>query len=118
MTFYLVFLTIIIAVITILMLLIVNMISKKTFIDREKSSPFECGFDPKSTARLPFSLHFFLIAVIFLIFDVEITLLFPLIMSLKMSSLTSYCLILSTFIMILVIGLFHEWNQGALDWSS
>nr|YP_010309762.1 NADH dehydrogenase subunit 3 [Lagorina sericea]UMR54879.1 NADH dehydrogenase subunit 3 [Lagorina sericea] len=101
-----------------LMLTIVNLISKKTFMDREKSSPFECGFDPKSSARLPFSLHFFLIAVIFLIFDVEITLLFPLIMSLKMSSLYSYSMILVIFIVILIIGLYHEWNQGALNWTA
>nr|YP_009338120.1 NADH dehydrogenase subunit 3 [Lytta caraganae]ANG08422.1 NADH dehydrogenase subunit 3 [Lytta caraganae] len=104
--------------ITSLMLMIVNLISKKTFIDREKSSPFECGFDPASSARLPFSLHFFLIAVIFLIFDVEITLLLPLIMSMKMSSLSMYMIVLMIFIIILLMGLFHEWSQGALKWTS
>nr|UKE80170.1 NADH dehydrogenase subunit 3 [Pyrota palpalis] len=108
----------IIMMISALMLLIVSMISKKTFIDREKSSPFECGFDPFSSARLPFSLHFFLIAVIFLIFDVEITLLFPMIMSLKTSSLASYFIILMIFILILLLGLFHEWKQGALNWTT
>nr|YP_010309671.1 NADH dehydrogenase subunit 3 [Actenodia billbergi]UMR54788.1 NADH dehydrogenase subunit 3 [Actenodia billbergi] len=108
----------IIVTISMLMLMIVSMISKKTFIDREKSSPFECGFDPKSSARLPFSLHFFLIAVIFLIFDVEITLLFPLIISLKMSSPLHYFIVMMTFMLVLLMGLFHEWNQGALDWSS
>nr|YP_010272321.1 NADH dehydrogenase subunit 3 [Meloe mediterraneus]UKE80242.1 NADH dehydrogenase subunit 3 [Meloe mediterraneus] len=108
----------IILIITALLLMIVNLISKKAFSDREKSSPFECGFDPKSSARLPFSLHFFLIAVIFLIFDVEITLLFPLIMSLKMSSLGNYTIVLTLFIIILILGLFHEWNQGALNWTS
>nr|YP_010563525.1 NADH dehydrogenase subunit 3 [Epicauta emmerichi]UBU96209.1 NADH dehydrogenase subunit 3 [Epicauta emmerichi] len=101
-----------------LMLIIVNLISKKTFMDREKMSPFECGFDPKSSARLPFSLHFFLIAVIFLIFDVEITLLFPLVMSLKYSSLGNYFIIMTVFIMILILGLLHEWKQGALEWTS
>nr|YP_010309736.1 NADH dehydrogenase subunit 3 [Epicauta tenella]UMR54853.1 NADH dehydrogenase subunit 3 [Epicauta tenella] len=110
--------SLIIMIITSLMLIIVNLISKKTTMDREKMSPFECGFDPKSSARLPFSLHFFLIAVIFLIFDVEITLLFPLVMSLKYSSLGNYFVVLTIFIAILVLGLFHEWNQGALEWTS
>nr|AXS66566.1 NADH dehydrogenase subunit 3 [Tenebrionoidea sp. 9 KM-2017] len=109
-------LSIIIFIICSLMILIVALISKKTFADREKSSPFECGFDPKSSARLPFSLHFFLIAVIFLIFDIEITLLFPMIITLKISNLYSYFIILSFFIIILLIGLFHEWKQGALNW--
>nr|AXS65566.1 NADH dehydrogenase subunit 3 [Tenebrionoidea sp. 16 KM-2017] len=111
-------LSLIIATITIILIIMLNLISKKTFSDREKSSPFECGFDPESTARLPFSLHFFLIAVIFLIFDVEITLLFPLIISLTTSNLNMYFYILMFFILILLLGLFHEWNQGALNWIS
>nr|AML25888.1 NADH dehydrogenase subunit 3 [Staphylinidae sp. BMNH 1274206] len=91
--------------------------AKKTYFDREKNSPFECGFDPKSSSRMPFSLQFFLIAVIFLIFDVEITLLVPFIMILKISSCKTYILTLFTFLFILLMGLFHEWNQGALNWS-
>nr|AXS66480.1 NADH dehydrogenase subunit 3 [Cucujoidea sp. 29 KM-2017] len=99
-----------------LMIMIVNLISLKSFSDREKSSPFECGFDPKNSARLPFSSQFFLIAVIFLIFDVEITLLLPMTISLNNCNLMNYSLLLSFFILILIIGIFHEWNQGALDW--
>nr|YP_010284539.1 NADH dehydrogenase subunit 3 [Allotraeus orientalis]UKQ56282.1 NADH dehydrogenase subunit 3 [Allotraeus orientalis] len=101
-----------------ILVLALNLISKKTFSDREKSSPFECGFDPKSSARLPFSLHFFLIAVIFLIFDVEITLLFPFIISLKTSNILNYSLVMAYFIIILILGVLHEWNQGALNWSN
>nr|YP_009441740.1 NADH dehydrogenase subunit 3 [Silvanus bidentatus]AOY39285.1 NADH dehydrogenase subunit 3 [Silvanus bidentatus] len=99
-----------------IVMLISNIISKKSFMDREKNSPFECGFDPKNSARLPFSLHFFLIAIIFLIFDVEITLLVPFILTIKISKLLNLYLILTFFIIILLIGLFHEWNQGALTW--
>nr|YP_011017551.1 NADH dehydrogenase subunit 3 [Himaloaesalus gaoligongshanus]QCU46385.1 NADH dehydrogenase subunit 3 [Himaloaesalus gaoligongshanus]WQF69240.1 NADH dehydrogenase subunit 3 [Himaloaesalus gaoligongshanus] len=106
-----------ILMITMLMIMISTMISKKSLIDREKSSPFECGFDPKSSMRLPFSLQFFLIAVIFLIFDVEITLLLPMIMTMKLSNLMNYSIILSFFLTILLVGLYHEWKQGALKWS-
>nr|NP_569066.1 NADH dehydrogenase subunit 3 [Crioceris duodecimpunctata]AAL67867.1 NADH dehydrogenase subunit 3 [Crioceris duodecimpunctata] len=104
-------------IITFIMIILLNLISKKTFSDREKNSPFECGFDPKSSARLPFSLHFFLIAIIFLIFDVEITLLIPMILTMKISNLINYSILLLTFILILLIGLYHEWNQGALNWA-
>nr|UPX88674.1 NADH dehydrogenase subunit 3 [Leuctra fusca] len=109
--------TILIAISTIVMIL-ASILSKKSIIDREKSSPFECGFDPKSSSRLPFSLRFFLIAVIFLIFDVEIALLLPMVIILPFSNLMHWMLISVYFILILLIGLYHEWNQGALDWAN
>nr|QOV03317.1 NADH dehydrogenase subunit 3 [Orectochilus villosus] len=99
-----------------LMMMMNNLLAKKTFMDREKNSPFECGFDPKNSARLPFSLHFFLIAVIFLIFDVEIALLLPIIVIMKSSNLFNLFYISMFFVIILLIGLYHEWNQGALNW--
>nr|UEE94328.1 NADH dehydrogenase subunit 3 [Cucujus costatus] len=111
------FLSMMIFFIITIMILLLNLISKKSFSDREKTSPFECGFDPKSSPRTPFSLQFFLIAVIFLIFDVEITLLLPIILMMKISNLFNYLIIFTFFIMILLLGLFHEWNQGALNWS-
>nr|YP_010158062.1 NADH dehydrogenase subunit 3 [Pygoluciola qingyu]QRG30009.1 NADH dehydrogenase subunit 3 [Pygoluciola qingyu] len=101
---------------TIIMML-TSLLSMKMIIDREKSSPFECGFDPKSSARMPFSLQFFLIAMIFLIFDVEITLLLPLVITMKITSITSFSMVTFIFIIILLIGLYHEWNQGALNWA-
>nr|YP_009860555.1 NADH dehydrogenase subunit 3 [Kirchnerius guangxii]QKD75005.1 NADH dehydrogenase subunit 3 [Kirchnerius guangxii] len=108
----------IIFTISMVMMFLSSILSKKTFLDREKSSSFECGFDPKSSPRLPFSVQFFLIAVIFLIFDVEITLLIPLISILKISKIFWMWWISFFFISILLIGLYHEWNQGALEWSS
>nr|AXS64927.1 NADH dehydrogenase subunit 3 [Elateroidea sp. 7 KM-2017] len=107
----------IIFTISILVMMLASIISKKTFIDREKSSPFECGFDPKSSARIPFSLQFFLIAVIFLIFDVEITLLLPLIITMKISNLLNFSVVMLVFLFILLVGLYHEWKQGALNWA-
>nr|YP_009250603.1 NADH dehydrogenase subunit 3 [Heterotermes crinitus]AMX22932.1 NADH dehydrogenase subunit 3 [Heterotermes crinitus] len=95
-----------------------TLISKKINEDREKSSPFECGFDPKNSARLPFSSRFFLIAVIFMIFDVEIALLLPMPITMTTSSMKSWALISASFLLILIIGLYHEWNQGSLEWSN
>nr|QVX31156.1 NADH dehydrogenase subunit 3 [Drieschia cf. elegans BG-2021] len=98
-------------------LLITLLISLRSSEDREKCSPFECGFDPKSSARIPFSMRFFLLAVIFLVFDIEIVLLMPapIIYSYSLSPFSMITLIL--FFFILVLGLLHEWREGSLDWS-
>nr|QUO98731.1 NADH dehydrogenase subunit 3 [Pseudolimnophila brunneinota] len=110
--------SLIIMVITIIVMMLASMLSKKTIIDREKSSPFECGFDPNSSSRLPFSLRFFLITIIFLIFDVEIALILPMIMIMKVSNLMMWSITSIFFIIILLLGLYHEWNQGALNWKN
>nr|YP_006503915.1 NADH dehydrogenase subunit 3 [Microhodotermes viator]AFM92415.1 NADH dehydrogenase subunit 3 [Microhodotermes viator] len=99
-------------------MILATTLSKKNIEDREKSSPFECGFDPKSSARMPFSLRFFLIAVIFLIFDVEIALLLPMTIVMTTSSLMSWATISFLFLTILIAGLYHEWNQGSLEWAN
>nr|QZZ23938.1 NADH dehydrogenase subunit 3 [Notacanthurus sp. 'maculosus'] len=104
--------------ITSVVMILASLLSKKSIIDREKSSPFECGFDPKSSSRLPFSLRFFLIAVIFLIFDVEIALLLPLIVLLPLTTPQTWFYVGGFFLLILIVGLYHEWNQGALDWAN
>nr|YP_010953305.1 NADH dehydrogenase subunit 3 [Deleatidium vernale]WMQ76565.1 NADH dehydrogenase subunit 3 [Deleatidium vernale] len=104
--------------ITIIVMSLASLLSKKSIIDREKSSPFECGFDPKSSSRLPFSLRFFLIAVIFLIFDVEIALLLPLVLIFPYSNPAHWMGVGMFFLLVLLLGLYHEWNQGALNWAS
>nr|YP_009865014.1 NADH dehydrogenase subunit 3 [Linuparus trigonus]QKE42652.1 NADH dehydrogenase subunit 3 [Linuparus trigonus] len=101
-----------------LVMTIASIVSKKTIIDREKSSPFECGFDPLGSARIPFSLRFFLIAVIFLIFDVEITLLLPLVSIVELTNIFTWTLTGLAFLLILLFGLYLEWINGALEWSS
>nr|UFZ13027.1 NADH dehydrogenase subunit 3 [Protohermes infectus] len=110
--------TILIMFISFIIMMLATILSKKSFTDREKASPFECGFDPISSSRLPFSLRFFLIAVIFLIFDVEIALLFPLILIMNFSSILMWFSVSMIFLLILLIGLYHEWNQGALNWAN
>nr|UFZ13313.1 NADH dehydrogenase subunit 3 [Protohermes gutianensis] len=110
--------SLLIMMISFIIMMLATILSKKSFTDREKASPFECGFDPISSSRLPFSLRFFLIAVIFLIFDVEIALLFPLILIMNFSSIFMWFSVSSIFILILLMGLYHEWNQGALNWAN
>nr|BBU67672.1 NADH dehydrogenase subunit 3 [Polistes riparius] len=91
--------------------------SMKILKDREKPSPYECGFNPLTSSRLPFSIQFFLIALIFLIFDIEIILIFPLIPSL-IKSKNFFFWTLSMFIiyLCLIIGLIYEWNEQSIIW--
>nr|YP_009727750.1 NADH dehydrogenase subunit 3 [Rhinoestrus usbekistanicus]QHX99788.1 NADH dehydrogenase subunit 3 [Rhinoestrus usbekistanicus] len=110
--------SLIIMAISLMVMMIASILSKKSLIDREKSSPFECGFDPKSSSRLPFSLRFFLITIIFLIFDVEIALILPIIIIMNYSNLIMWTSTTIMFLLILLIGLYHEWNQGMLTWST
>nr|YP_010163979.1 NADH dehydrogenase subunit 3 [Phloeosinus perlatus]QRK25830.1 NADH dehydrogenase subunit 3 [Phloeosinus perlatus] len=105
-----------VSIIVSIMILTLNLVSKKSIMDREKSSPFECGFDPKNSARLPFSLQFFLLAIIFIIFDVELTLFLPMISSVKCSSFMTLSVTMTLFVMILIIGIFHEQKEGSLNW--
>nr|YP_008757840.1 NADH dehydrogenase subunit 3 [Isurus oxyrinchus]AGQ46257.1 NADH dehydrogenase subunit 3 [Isurus oxyrinchus]UEN66653.1 NADH dehydrogenase subunit 3 [Isurus oxyrinchus]UEN66666.1 NADH dehydrogenase subunit 3 [Isurus oxyrinchus]UEN66679.1 NADH dehydrogenase subunit 3 [Isurus oxyrinchus]WNH19430.1 NADH dehydrogenase subunit 3 [Isurus oxyrinchus] len=85
--------------------------------DNEKLSPYECGFDPLGSARLPFSLRFFLVAILFLLFDLEIALLLPLPWGDQLLS-PLYTLLWAAIILILLtLGLVYEWLQGGLEWA-
>nr|UGK73301.1 NADH dehydrogenase subunit 3 [Balala lui] len=107
----------IIMIITISMIIMILLTSKKTVTDMQKSSPFECGFNPMSNKRLPFSIHFFLIAVIFLIFDVEVIIILPSLISMKYSMTMNWMMTLTLFMLILIVGTFHEWKNGMLNWT-
>nr|YP_010439820.1 NADH dehydrogenase subunit 3 [Hyporhamphus paucirastris]UTC34216.1 NADH dehydrogenase subunit 3 [Hyporhamphus paucirastris] len=85
--------------------------------DYEKLSPYECGFDPLGSARLPFSLRFFLVAILFLLFDLEIALLLPLPWGDQLSSPLTTFMWASAVLILLTLGLIYEWMQGGLEWA-
>merc|ERR1711915_838422 len=85
----------------------------KALADRQIIRPFECGFDPKSKPRLPLSIRFYLIAIIFLIFDVELVLIFPVVFSTGQDVFVSIRALL-VFVLVLLLGLYYELSQGRL----
>nr|AKM21302.1 NADH dehydrogenase subunit 3 [Megophrys omeimontis] len=85
--------------------------------DSEKLSPYECGFDPMGSARLPFSMRFFLVAILFLLFDLEIALLLPTPWAIHLPSPLLSFFWTSLIIVILTLGLVYEWIQGGLEWA-
>nr|YP_009651533.1 NADH dehydrogenase subunit 3 [Megalonyx jeffersonii]QDA81122.1 NADH dehydrogenase subunit 3 [Megalonyx jeffersonii] len=83
----------------------------------EKSSPYECGFDPMGSARLPFSMKFFLVAITFLLFDLEIALLLPLPWASQANNLSPTLIMALILISLLALGLAYEWSQKGLEWT-
>nr|YP_007890836.1 NADH dehydrogenase subunit 3 [Eospalax fontanierii cansus]AGH27172.1 NADH dehydrogenase subunit 3 [Eospalax fontanierii cansus] len=83
----------------------------------EKAGPYECGFDPMGSARLPFSMKFFLIAITFLLFDLEIALLLPLPWASQSNNLMTTLIMALVLIVILILGLLYEWLNKGLEWT-
>ena len=109
---------IVVLIFSLILLGVGGFISKKEKFDREKLRPFECGFTPKALPRLPLSLRFFLIALVFLIFDVELVLLFPVVVRLSFGQPFISVAGGVTFLLALLGGLYYEANQGSLNWSN
>jgi len=84
--------------------------------DAEKLSSYECGFDPYEDARNTFDVRFYLVAILFIIFDLEISYLFP--WSVTLGTLTSFGFwTMALFLIILTVGFVYEWKKGALEWE-
>nr|QHD48188.1 NADH dehydrogenase subunit 3 [Hydrophis melanocephalus] len=98
-----------------LLYLINNLMTTKP--DINKLSPYECGFDPLGNARTPISIQFFLIAILFILFDLEIVLLLPIPWSVNTNPPTTTMLLITTLLTILTFGLLYEWSQGGLEWT-
>ena len=81
-----------------------------------KLSPYECGFDEFEDARIPFDVRYNLVAILFIIFDLEIAFLFPWAIALKYIGPVGLISMI-VFLCVLVIGFVYEWNKGALEWD-
>nr|AAS67223.1 NADH dehydrogenase subunit 3 [Hydrornis guajana] len=99
------------------LLIMINLWLPQINPDSEKLSPYECGFDPLGTARLPFSIRFFLVAILFLLFDLEIALILPLPWATQLKSPLTTLTWTSAIILMLTLGLIYEWLQGGLEWA-
>lgn len=84
--------------------------------DPEKLSPYECGFEAFEDARMKFDVRYYLIAILFIIFDLEIAFLFPWAVVLEDIGLFGF-LAMVVFLLILVVGFAYEWKKGALEWE-
>jgi NADH-quinone oxidoreductase subunit A len=84
--------------------------------DEEKLSPYECGFDPFDDSRMKFDVRYYLVAILFIIFDLEIAFLFP--WAVSLDAIGAFGLVaMGIFLAILVVGFIYEWKKGALEWD-
>ena len=84
--------------------------------DLEKLSPYECGFEAFEDARMKFDVRYYLVAILFILFDLEIAFLFPWAVALQDVGLAGFAAV-AIFLAILVVGFAYEWKKGALDWE-
>ena len=84
--------------------------------DSEKLSPYECGFEAFEDSRMKFDVRYYLVAILFIIFDLEIAFLFPWAVVLNQIGVFGF-MAMALFLIILVIGFIYEWKKGALEWE-
>lgn len=84
--------------------------------DAEKNSPYECGFEAFEDARMKFDVRYYLVAILFILFDLEIAFLFPWAVVLQDIGLFGF-LAMMVFLFVLVVGFVYEWKKGALEWD-
>ncbi len=97
-------------------ILVVPFILAKRHPDSEKNSPYECGFEGVGPVRNEFDVQFYLVAILFIIFDLEIAFLFPFAVSLKTIGVFGFWSMM-VFLTLLTIGFIYEWKRGALEWK-
>lgn len=93
-----------------------GIVSYKNKEDTEKISAYECGFEPFNSGSSTFDVHFYIIGILFIIFDLEIVFLYPWAINLSILGISGFYAMLF-FLFVLTLGFFFEWHKGALDWS-
>ena len=96
--------------------ILINFLLSPNNPDPEKLSAYECGFEPFNDSRMEFDVRFYLVAILFIIFDLEIAFLFPWAISLGTIGIFGFVSMM-IFLFILTIGFIYEWKKGALDWE-
>ena len=96
--------------------IVLNFILSPRKPDPEKLSAYECGFEAFDDSRIEFDVRFYLVAILFIIFDLEIAFLFPWAITLGNIGLLGFCSMM-IFLFILMVGFIYEWKKGALDWE-
>jgi len=96
--------------------IIINFLFSPKKPDPEKLSAYECGFEPFNDSRMEFDIRFYLVAILFIIFDLEIAFLFPWAISLGKIGFLGF-ISMMFFLVILTVGFIYEWKKGALDWE-
>tara|TARA_S200000501_G_scaffold153105_1_gene144266 strand:- start:533 stop:889 length:357 start_codon:yes stop_codon:yes gene_type:complete len=96
--------------------IIISRIINRGESNKAKNSAYECGFENFSDARMKFDIRFYLVAILFIIFDLEIAFLFPWAVALESLGLSGL-IAMSIFLIVLVIGFIYEWKKGALNWD-
>ncbi len=114
----LIFLGVATALATVLLLAgtIIGKLVSRFHEDREKRSPYECGFEPFEDTRAKFDVRYYLVAILFIVFDLEIAFLFPWAVSLDAGGMVGLAA-MGIFLLILVVGFVYEWKKGALEWD-
>ena len=97
-------------------MLVLSYVSGKQKPDAQKNAAYECGFDAFDDARSKFDVRFYLVAILFIIFDLEIAFLFPWAVTLGEIGLFGFWSMM-VFLGVLTVGFIYEWNKGALDWE-
>lgn len=98
-----------------LIMILPNLLATKKY-NKDKLEPYECGFEPFSDARAKFDIRFYLVAILFIIFDLEVTFLIPWAITLgKIGKMGFFSMMF--FLFVLIVGFIYEWKKGALEWE-